>query len=378
MEIGSRRVRCLREASLAAGISLLLLAALACVPGAPRSAREATGVNGAGESSRASPTGDLSHAFDGFWSTQGLSEGTEIGPTPVPPGSYLDGPAVDTLYRSVSSWFYRHFYLTSEGVTLDWSGQRSECDAGDSSASYRETVVQRINYFRAMAGVPAVIQFTNEANLRAQEAALLMSVNGMLSHHPGEDWTCFSPLAAEGAGHSLLFLGGTGPAAVNAYIEDRGEDNYFVPHRRMLLYPHTKTMGTGDVSGDGSHWPANALWVLGLMSEQRPVTRHPFVAWPPPGYVPFPVVYVRWSFSMDAADMTAATVRMLHEGEPVELRLLPVVDGFGENTLVWEPLSSVEGAPSSDQWYEVSIRDIMVGQHVQSVDYTVIIFDPSG
>jgi len=361
---------------LPAGLSLLLLAALACGPGGLGVGRQPTGVNGAGGSGGASTTGDLSHAFEGFWYTPGLSEGTETGPTPVPPGSYLDGLAVDTLYRSVSSWFYREFYLTCEGVALDWSGERSECDAGDSSASYRETVVRRINYFRAMAGVPAVIRFTPEANLGAQEAALMMSVNGVLSHHPGEDWTCFSPLAAEGAGHSLLFLGGTGPAAVNAYVEDRGEDNYFVPHRRMLLYPHTKTMGTGDVSGDDSHWPANALWVLGEMSEQRPVTRHPFVAWPPPGYVPFPVVYPRWSLSMDAADMTSATVSMRHDGEPVELRLLPVVNGFGEDTLVWEPLSTVEATPSSDHWYEVSVRDIMVGQHLQSVDYTVIIFDP--
>ena len=42
---------------------------------------------------------------------------------------------------------------------------------------------------------------------------------------------------------------------------------------------------------------------------QRPA-RDGFVAWPPPGFVPYQTVYPRWSFVLRGADFTNATVTM--------------------------------------------------------------------
>jgi hypothetical protein len=228
-----------------------------------------------------------------------------------------------------------------------------------------------------MAGVPAVTTLRDDYSEKAQKAALLMSVNSRMSHWPDPDWLCYSEGADEGAGSSTLFLGVHGLEAIDGYIEDRGEANYFVPHRRMLLYPHTQTMGVGDVPPTPGYAGANALWVLGEMSQERPETRDQFVAWPPPGYVPYPLVYPRWSFSRGGADFSRATVLMTHGREEILLKQSPVVDGYGENTLVWEPQVASEAPPQADTWYNVSLHDVLIGQTRYRFSYVVILFDPS-
>jgi len=75
---------------------------------------------------------------------------------------------------------------------------------------------------------------------------------------------------------------------------------------------------TGPASG--TNYPAaNAVWVVDDANYwgPRPATRNAFVSWPPPGYVPYPVVYPRWSFSYPSADFSAATVTMTSNGVPV-------------------------------------------------------------
>ncbi len=51
-------------------------------------------------------------------------------------------------------------------------------------------------------------------------------------------------------------------------------------------------MGTGDVPETASYPAINVLWVQDEdhIFDPRPKTFNEFVAWPPPGYVPAPVV----------------------------------------------------------------------------------------
>lgn len=288
------------------------------------------------------------------------------------------GPWVDTQNRAQVVTFYQTEYLASEGVAHGWAGNVGSCNPGSTSAAFKEAVLRRINFFRAMAGVPAVQGFAADYNSKAQAAALMMSAQNSLSHAPGTSWACYTAAGAEGAGSSNLYLGVYGPSAISGYIYDPGGGNYFVGHRRWILYPQTKFMGTGDIPTTSGKAAANALWVFDSVNMwgPRPDTREAFVAWPPPGYVPYQVVYPRWSFAYAGADFSGASVTLSKNGSPLSVTVSPVANGYGENTLVWEPGDSFGSAPGSDTTYQVTLNNVVIGGSPQSFSYQVIVINP--
>ncbi len=305
-------------------------------------------------------------SVDEFWGTAEF----------LPTATLADGLTVDNLNRAPSAAFFQEHYRASEGVAISWNGGYSQCKAGSTAVEYREAVVHRINYFRAMAGVPANVVLDETMNAAAQKAALMMAANGKVSHSPDQEWYCYSEEGDRAAGSSNLYAGVWGPRAIDGYIDDPGELNYHVPHRRWLLYPRTRVMGTGDVPGRSGFLGANALLVWGPRSRIRPQTRDGFVAWPPPGYVPYQVVYPRWSFSYEGADFRQASIAMSRGEEGIYLSVMPLAEGYGENTVVWQPEIPVGVAPQRDQWYTVSIYDVEIGGVSHDFAYTVIVFDP--
>jgi hypothetical protein len=286
-------------------------------------------------------------------------------------------PWIDPSDRQISLDYFNQVYLASENVSIDWTGDHESCDAGETAMAFKEAVGMRINYFRAMAGVPATVQLSTEYSRKAQQAALMMSINGQLSHNPPPSWLCYTSEGAEAAGSSNLFLGIYGPAAITGYIYDPGNGNYAVGHRRWILYPQTEWMGSGDIPSTGGYMSSNALWVFDEnMWTPRPQTRDEYVAWPPPGYVPYQVVFPRWSFAIDEADFSNATVEMSSGGQSIPVTVQPVVTGYGENTLVWEPDLSFGAPPPSDITYDVLVSGVKIGGVPQDFTYQVIIFDP--
>ena len=289
------------------------------------------------------------------------------------------GYTIDTSSREAVRLFYQSVYASSADVASGWNGNLAGCAAGDTSAEYKAAVLRRINWFRAMAGVPAAVQLDATFNQKAQQAAMLMAVNQQLSHTPPASWTCYNALASEGAGKSNLTIGHTGPDSIgDAYVRDTGASNSVVGHRRWVFYPQTQFMGTGDVDAD---MPTNALWVQDAnIFGTRPAVRDDFVAWPPKGYSPYTTVYPRWSLSYPQADFSAASVTMTENGAPIATRLEAVVNGFGENTLVWIPGSYVDGMdwsrPAADTAYQVTVANVIVGGVARTFTYTATVFDP--
>lgn len=139
---------------------------------------------------------------------------------------------VDLADRSDVVRFYNSIYLGADINDFGWTGNVASCNAGDTSAAFKEGMATRINFFRAMAGIPATVTFDPTLNTRAQQAALMMSAEEDLSHNPGKSWACYSDVGAQGAGQSNLFLGRSGTAAITGYIKDPGGFNGFVGHRR--------------------------------------------------------------------------------------------------------------------------------------------------
>lgn len=294
------------------------------------------------------------------------------------PATHRSPSWVQTQDRQAARAFYQDQYLSSENILADWTGSHAACSAGITSAEFRNAVLRRINYFRAMAGVPVLRSLSDTYSLKAQAAALMMSANRQLSHSPTSTWTCYTSEGAQGAGSSNLYLGVYGPAAISGYIKDPGSGNSAAGHRRWILFPPTQQMGTGDIPPNGGYPPSNALWVFDAFSP-RPATREPYVAWPPPGYVPYQVVFARWSISYPNADFTAATVTTQSGGASLEVSQSPVANGYGDNTLVWIPAGATGDSwpkPAQDTTYTVSVRNVFIGGQNRSFTYDVILFDP--
>lgn len=319
-------------------------------------------------------------------SLEGLEAGRTFAAQPLKSAkAAVDGGyVVDTENREAVRLFYKSVYASSEGIASQWTGNIATCDAGDTSSDYKAATLRRINWFRAMAGVPASIQFDATFNAKAQQAAMLMSANNQLSHFPPSTWRCYNAVAAEAAGKSNLGLGYSGADALaSGYMHEPGASNAPVGHRRWVLYPQTRVMGTGD-AGDTNAAGApltNALWVQDAnIFSPRPAVRDDFVAWPPKGYAPYTAVFARWSFSYPQADFSAATVTMTENGTPIATRKESVVNGFGENTFVWLPGSYVDGMtwakPASDTVYLVQVSNVVVDGKARSFSYRTTVFDP--
>lgn len=284
--------------------------------------------------------------------------------------------------RAAAARFYR-LYKAASLVPSDWSGSVPGCQAGTIGSGYVEAVQQQINFFRAMAGVPAIVSMDAVFSGKNQQSALMMSANNQLSHFPPASWACYTASGAEAAGMSNLALGSAGPDSIRRYMDDTGSNNTAVGHRRWVLYPQTQLMGTGDVT-DASNGgrDANTLWVQdGNFFGARPAVRDDFVAWPPPGYISYDLVPARWSLSYPDADFSAASVAVTRDGQALPVRLEAVANGFGENTLVWvmdnraTSAATVLPRPAVDTPYRVVVGGARIGGQVRNFDYTVIVFD---
>lgn len=297
--------------------------------------------------------------------------------------SAVGGFAVDTASREEVRLFHLTVHRASEGVDSGWNGDVSLGNAGSTTEEFQDAVIRRVNYFRALSGVPAWVERSAEYGAKAQQAALMMSANDSLSHFPPPTWLHYTAEGAEAAAHSNLYLGEHGPGSVDGYMLDPGSNNALVGHRRWVLYPNTRHMGTGDIPGGGGVWPANALWVLDAQqSPTRPPTREAWVQWPPHGHVPYPLVPGRWSFSFPGADFGSATVSMTRDGVALPVTLEPLGNGAGDNTLAWIPSGMNPDAadhprPVEDITYTVAVSDVRVGGQWRTFQTRVVVVDPA-
>lgn len=302
------------------------------------------------------------------------------------PADRTGGWSVDIGNRQASRAFFNSVYFASEFIPDGWGGDVSTCVPGTTSSDFKNGVLVRVNFFREMAGVPSDITFNSVYNDKAQQAALMMSRRGQLSHYPDQTWACHTADGEEAASVSNLSIRTYGWEAIDGQMRDNGTFNGVVGHRRWILYPQTLEMGTGDIPFSSGYDSVHSLWVQDSnLGTSRPATREWFVAWPPPGYVPYPVVPPRWSFSYDDSDFSNATVTMTSNGSPVPVVVLPTDDGYGENTLVWV-VDNLDAnsyltswpKPNEDTTYTVTISNFTLqGGGSYSTSYEVKVFDPN-
>ena len=277
------------------------------------------------------------------------------------------GPGLDTWNRTAVVEAYTSEFERGE-PNPGYTGNTSECVAGETSQAYRDSVVQRVNWYRQMAGLPAVAE-REQYSQAAQQTALMMSAQEDLSHHPDPNWACYSPQGAATAALSNLGLGSAGVSGIDGYMQDSGLHNISVGHRLWILYPQLREVGTGNIP-QGRR--ANALQVLdGHTGSTRPAVREErgFVAWPPSGYIPAQTVWGRWSFTLPSGDFAAATVEVTDDHGPIQVRILSrAIIGRG---IVWAVDGKTDSQPLSeptdgDLCYTITISNVRMAGNTQT------------
>ena len=295
------------------------------------------------------------------------------------------GFSVDTSSREQVREFYNAVYTSSDGTPINSTAVTASCFPGANSPTFASVTLRRINWFRALAGIPAAVTLNAGESAKDQAAAVMMAEHIALQHTGSwTNWDCFSSDGTNASANSNLALGSDGPDAITSYIWDFGTNNFATGHRRWILYPQTQVMGTGDVPPENTFNSANATWVFDAnLNGPRPATRTPYVAWPPAGYVPYPIVYPQWSFALSNADLSAATVTMTSNGVAVAVTQQSYVTGYGENTLVWYPTSLNPGTTTAfpfggtDTVYAVTVSNVGTTAGTKNFAYNVTVFDPA-
>lgn len=91
------------------------------------------------------------------------------------PASAVDNSARQAVIDAYSTEFNRMEPASG------WAGDQETCTAGSTVSAYKTSVLQRVNWYRAQAGLaPVILSAQNTA--AAQAAALYQSRQGSLSH----------------------------------------------------------------------------------------------------------------------------------------------------------------------------------------------------
>ena len=363
-------------------------------------------------------------------------------PGTYPAGSY--GFTVDAASRNDVVAFWNAVYKASEGYKDNhgWTGNYTSVSPYDSgvgkmSDAFVIHTERRINFFRALCGVPANVRLnTADATVligetdafkpatstlkrdAAQRAAYMMArtygyfgytpatgwrlVPGVsggsswdgMSHTPVEAKCVAWTSAAWNANHSgNIAIGYYGPGAIDAYaIEEVGQGagtsdwNSGVGHRRWILHPEATNMATGDTPGLYSsvaddtriYQATNNLYVLPKPAERVAVPSK-FVSYPPAGYFPAALNGRFWSLSYKDAYFGGATVRMTDaSGVDVPVTVVSTSGSYGEAAIVWQvPTSASVKSVAQDTTFHVTVEGISGPGVPSSRSYSVTLIDPT-
>ena len=294
-------------------------------------------------------------------------------------GRYGDGPGFDVWDRDAVVAAYRAEF-EREYPAHGFTGNVADCEAGTTSQPFRDSVVQRVNWYRQMAGLNTVAENPSRS-AAAQRKALIILAEGRSSHHPTPDWACYTEVPRNGGEN--LYLGESGLASVDGYIRDKGDNNLAVGHRRQILSRFVEEIGTGNVYNADRNRSANATH-FGYDYNSDATVREPrgFVAWPPAGYVPAETVWGRWSFQLPDADFSEATVTVTDDYGPILVQVIDRDSRHGGAAVVW----AVHGDYSSvqlpeprhgDKCYTVTLSRVTVAGAAQTpFQYATCLIDP--
>ena len=238
------------------------------------------------------------------------------------------------------------FQLNYRGTTitdLGWTGSTNGCHPGKVDREVYINAAKRINYYRRLAGFEKGISFKQDYNEQAQAASLVMHANDILTHTPNKRMKCYTEQGYNGAYGSNIaqLIEGYYERLITDFLEDPGQHNAELGHRRWLLYSGSQQMGFGATP------KYYAVHVTGKENLIKPTDGIPSkICWPPEGMVPFQLVYRRWSMGLPKdlgeIDFSRAQVKLTIKGKPLAAKIVSRDANYGDPTLIWEVPSMKE------------------------------------
>lgn len=281
---------------------------------------------------------------------------------------------------------YNNMYRATALDSMPWSGSLQTCDPGELNPLVFKKVETRINFFRYCNNLPP-IKIDVALNWTAQQAALLTASNKTISHDPPANFRCYSDSAAEACKRSLLAMTDyryyKASAFITGFIYDYGEYNYYVPHRRWLLYSRLQGIGYGATSTSEAISPRND-------HDTTPGKLPDFIAYPWAGYVPQSLIFPRWSFAIPEGNEVSfekCRIELIDKGGKMfKVKILPIVEDYLDPTITWEvPELFAKGnavAKSNERLDEtrgprritVNVIDVKVNGIFRNFQYHVTVF----
>ncbi len=292
---------------------------------------------------------------------------------------------VNTASRAAVEDAYLKTFLPSTSVAPVWNGSVAPCGPGTGSPTGDAATLTAVNYMRGMAGLQSVT-FDPAYSTQARAAALISDATGTLSHTPSTGSACYTADGSAGSGKSNLHIRfGYSAApyalAVDSYMRDAGTGNTAVGHRRWILAPGTKKMGTGTTTR------ANALYVIdGQTAFNTPAGSPEWVAWPTAGYFPAPLEPAgRWSLTAtnlpgtpdDDVSFASAQVSVRDAGgRALTVTRYPPSRIYDSRTLAWDVAGLTPPVGRAEASYSVTVTGIVKAGTTISRSYPVTLVNP--
>lgn len=279
-----------------------------------------------------------------------------------------DAPIKALTPKEEAIKLYEEAFLASE-TNASFNEDVANCVPGTLDEETLRKVLLRVNYFRRANKLPDV-EFRADLNAKCQAGALMLRANNALNHNPPTSWKCYTAEGAEACAKGNIYLGYHTSSSIDGFVMDPGANNTAVGHRRWILYSRGKTFGHGSTVG------SSILYVIGNSLPTPPANLPEFISWPPKGYVINSLVYPRWSISVPKADFSGSTVTMTGPAGAISLNLLPIKNGYGDNTLAWEP-AVIDSKNANDITYQVVVDNVLVDGATKKFEYQVILTNPN-
>jgi len=344
----------------------------------------------------------------------GISVAWIPGTYPVPPARMASsGFAVDNQNRNDVIAFWHAVYQASEGYEsrVGWNGNYTGTP-GTTSGVFVNDVERRLNYFRAICGVPAAAQVNTGSkvviepldlfkpssstlkSVAAQQSALMLIRNFnpttgtdlAITHNPVSSLIGWSTAAWNASAKGNFAFGLYGPGAITEYMVESlttgsatSAWNSDVGHRRWCIFPPATDYATGDQPGTSAQRPpTNVFYVMQNEEEYLTGVGNDFVSYPPAGYFPAPINSPFWSLSCADANFSVATVTM----KSADNKTVPVTNikrktGFGDPAIAWQV--SADAATKnvySDTTYKVRVDGISGDSIPTFYEYQVTLINP--
>lgn len=265
----------------------------------------------------------------------------------------------------------------------------SNCKSGSIKQSVKDKILKYVNDIRAIHKLSPVT-YATEADVEAQEAALICTANGAINHNPPASSACYTTSGSKGAAESNLYIYYSQGIATPANSEDAvtgwmiDENTPALGHRLSIINPFLTKIAFGRVDGKPKAGSMQNYDVTSMTLDYQSFvtgqTNVDFVAYPQNNYpiklfkkdwfLNFSAIADKsfWGGNFQSINYSKATIEISANGKKLQVSEVSFNnDGNGSmgNCLQWK-VSALE----NEVEYSVKINNVFVNGTSKNYAYT--------